>query len=86
MDLRGTMKYHLKRTIGESVLTFEETYTVLTSTSIEACLNSRSLTSLSSSPHDLSSFIPGHFLIGNSLTAPVEADLSQIPINRLSRW
>jgi hypothetical protein len=56
------MKYHLKRTIGDSVLTFEEIYTVLTS--VEACLNSRSLTPLSSSPQDLSALTPGHFLIG----------------------
>jgi hypothetical protein len=77
------MKYHLKRTIGDSVLTFEEMYVL---TSVEACLNSRPLTPLSSSPQDLSALTPGHFLIGDSLTAPVEADLSQIPINRLSRW
>jgi hypothetical protein len=55
-------------------------------TSVEACLNSRPLTPLSSSPQDLFALTPGHFLIGDSLTTPVEVDLSQIPINRLSRW
>ncbi|KAH0818318.1 hypothetical protein GEV33_004474 [Tenebrio molitor] len=59
-------------------------YTFLTL--IEACLNSRPLTALSNDPSDHSFLTPGHFLIGESLTAPVEPDLSEMKINRLSRW
>jgi hypothetical protein len=36
-----SVKYHIKRVIGETILTYEEMYTLLTR--IEACLNSRRL-------------------------------------------
>ena len=77
-------KYHIKRLIGETSLTFEEFNTVLTK--IEAVMNSRPLCALSSNPNDLSSLTPGHFLIGKSLTALPEKDVSQTPVNRLSLW
>ncbi|XP_076394279.1 uncharacterized protein LOC143265522 [Megachile rotundata] len=77
-------KYHLKRIIGETRLTYEEIYTVLTQ--IEACLNSRPLRPLSDDPTDLSPLTPGHFLIGDSLTAFPEPDLRHVKENRLSRY
>lgn len=77
-------KYHLSRLIGDSHFTFEDFYTVLTQ--IEAILNSRPLCTLSSDPNDLQVLTPGHFLIGSSLTAYPEKDVSNTPINRLSLY
>ena len=78
------VKSHMKRVIGEQILIFEEMHTFLTR--IEACLNSRPLTPLSSDPNDLEALTPGHFLIGEALTAPVEINLEDVRLNRLSRW
>jgi len=77
-------KFHLKRVIGLSLLTFEELATVLIQ--IEACLNSRPICQLPSTVTDLQPLTPGHFLIGDLLTSAPEIDLSDEPINRLDRW
>ena len=77
-------KYHLKRVVGETRLTYEEFYTVLTQ--IEACLNSRPLSPLSNDPNDLTPLTPGHFLIGDALTAHPQADLRNINMHRLNRY
>lgn len=61
------LKYHLKRTIGNSCLTFQELSTLCTE--VEAVLNSRPLTPLTCNPSDLSPLSPGHFLIGRPLTS-----------------
>lgn len=77
------MKNLLSRVLGEAYLTYEELATILIRT--EACLNSRPLTTLSSDPTDLLCLTPGHFLIGDSLTAVPEHDVTKTPINRLTR-
>ena len=77
-------KHHLRRTVGNAALTFEELTTVLAQ--IEACLNSRPLTALTSDPSDLSPLTPGHFLVGSELTAILEPDLQHLRLNTLSRW
>lgn len=79
-----SLKSHLYRTLGNASLTFEELNTVLVR--IEAILNSRPITPLSTDPSDLSVLTPGHFLIGDSLTALPERDETLTPQNRLTRW
>lgn len=81
-----SMKTLLGRVLGEAHLTFEEICTILTRA--EACLNSRPITTLSTDPSDPTPLTPGHFLIGDSLSAIPEAeeDVSTIPVNRLTRW
>lgn len=74
----------LRRQLGFASLTFEELTTVLVQ--IEAILNSRPLTPLSSDPGDLQALTPGHFLIGSPLTAIVEPNIADHNINRLTRW
>lgn len=77
-------KFHLKRVLGATILTFEDLNTVIIQ--IEACLNSRPIMSMSSDPNDLGALTPGHFLIGDSLVATVEPDLQLVQENRLSRF
>ena len=79
-----SVKYHLKRVIGDQRLTFEELSTLVSQ--IEACLNSRPLTPISSDPTDLNPLTPGHFLIGGALRAVPGHDLRDININRLGRY
>ncbi|XP_078051700.1 uncharacterized protein LOC144477833 [Augochlora pura] len=59
-------------------------YTVLAQ--IKACLNSRPLHPLSTDPSDLNPLTPGHFLVGQALTAFPEADLTNVRQNRLTRF
>jgi len=79
-----SIKHHLRRTIGETLLIFEETTTLFTQ--IEAILNSRPLESFSDDADDISAFTPGHFLIGSALTTIPEPSLDDLAISRLSRW
>nr|XP_046478625.1 uncharacterized protein LOC124217263 [Neodiprion pinetum] len=70
--------------MGEHTLTFEELSTVLVE--IEACLNSRPLSALSSDPEDLHALTLFHFF-GESTSALLpEDDLSDEPQNRLNRF
>lgn len=79
-----SLKFHLKRTIGDTELTFEELTTLLTQ--IEATLNSRPLEPLSDDPDDVSALTPGHFLTGSALTSLPEASLMELNVARLDRW
>ncbi|XP_011858374.1 PREDICTED: uncharacterized protein LOC105555930 [Vollenhovia emeryi] len=77
-------KYHLKRVMGNVLFTFEELATALSQ--IEACLNSRPLSSMSADPMDLQPLTPAHFLIGEALTSLPDVNVTTIPLNRLDRW
>ncbi|XP_013185504.2 uncharacterized protein LOC106131061 [Amyelois transitella] len=77
-------KYHLRRIIGTSTLTFEEMSTLLSQ--IEACLNSRPLSSLSSSADDPEPLTPGHFLIGEPLVLVPDANYETSNMTSLKRW
>ncbi|XP_070069897.1 uncharacterized protein [Drosophila takahashii] len=65
-------------------LTFEELNTVIVE--VEAILNSRPITPMSSDPTDVSALTPGHFLIGEPLTAPPDVNLSPNNKTLVKRW
>ncbi|KAM3959393.1 uncharacterized protein ACR2FA_009203 [Aphomia sociella] len=78
-----SVKYHLRRILSLSHLTYEEMVTCLVQ--IEAILNLRPLTPLSSNPSDLSYLSPAHFLIGRQLTSIPCSQVTDTNINRLQR-
>ncbi|XP_047032787.1 uncharacterized protein LOC124639459 isoform X2 [Helicoverpa zea] len=77
-------KHHLKRLLQLTHFTYEEMVTCLTQ--IEAVLNSRPLTPLSSDPLDFTVLTPSHFLIGRSLIAVPHPQVSDVNIGRLERY
>ena len=78
-------KYHLRRIVGSTVLTYEEFSTLLSQ--IEACLNSRPLCTLSDDPTNLFVLTPGHFLIGCApLTTQTECNMVESNMPLRSRW
>lgn len=79
-----SMKYHLKRVLGNASCTYEELATTLCQ--IESCLNSRPLCPLSNDPDDFEVLTPGHFLIGRPLLARPQSSILETPINRLDYW
>ncbi|XP_036343159.1 uncharacterized protein LOC118752380 [Rhagoletis pomonella] len=79
-----SMKHHLRRVIGDALLTFEEFYTVLKQ--IEAVLNSRPISAISDDPTDFTALTPGHFLVGGPLIALPEPNILDIKVGRLTKW
>ncbi|XP_035220169.1 uncharacterized protein LOC118193218 [Stegodyphus dumicola] len=79
-----SFKFHLKRTISDAKLTYEEFLTVIDQ--IEGILNSRPLSPLSSEPSDYEPLTAGHFLIGRPINSIVEPQILDFSESRLSRW
>ncbi|XP_068140048.1 uncharacterized protein [Drosophila tropicalis] len=77
-----SVKLHLRRVIGNNVLTFEQMHTLLSQ--IESVVNSRPLCTASDT--EIAYLSPAHFLIGRTYTAVPEDGYLQIPTNRLSYW
>lgn len=76
-----SLKYHLRRVLGDQKLTYEEFSTLLCQ--VEACLNSRPLCQLSEDPED-GFLTPGHFLIGGPLLSRPHTEQHSLTYH--SRW
>lgn len=70
-----SLKYHLKRVIGEQKLTFEEYTTLLAQ--LEACLNARPLCPITEDPEDLEYLSPAHFLASGPTLSIIETERDQ---------
>lgn len=79
-----SVKTHLRKIMGSTVLTYEEFTTVLIQ--IEAVLNSRPLCPVSNDPTNFEFLCPAHFLIGSSLSVVPEPSLLDETISRLNRY
>jgi hypothetical protein len=79
-----SFKHHLKRTISNAKLTYEEFLTIVNQ--IEGILNSRPISPLSSDVSDYEPLTPGHFLIGRPINSIPEPSLINEAENRLARW
>lgn len=79
-----SFKNHFLKTAGNCLLTYEQLHTYVTE--IEAILNSRPITPLSSDPNDLLPLTPGHFLTGGTMISLPDADLRSVSTSRLSSW
>lgn len=79
-----SVKSHLNRVMGNLSLTFESFYSVLVQ--IEAVLNSRPLTPVSSDPMDFTAITPAHFLVGRPLTGVPDPDVTFIKASKLSEY
>lgn len=79
-----SIKFHLRRTLGNLICTYEEYATVLTQ--IESCLNSRPLCYINNNPEDILILTPGHFVIGDALNAIPEPNYDDVKIPAGLRW
>ncbi|XP_072948180.1 uncharacterized protein [Epargyreus clarus] len=77
-------KHHLYRIFNNQHFTYEELSTLFVQ--IEAILNSRPLTPMSTDPTDLLPLTPGHFLIGKPLTSLPSPALLDMKTSRLNRY
>ena len=74
----------MKRVVTDLLFTFEELNSFIIE--VEAILNPRPLTAISSDPNDPPILTPAHFLNGDSSTSLPETDWTATPTNQLSRW
>ena len=73
------VKLHLKKILGNTLLSYEEFLTLVVQ--IEASLSSRLLSLMSSEPNDLQPLPPGHFLIETFPQSLAEAPSSRKILN-----
>ncbi|KAI8441772.1 hypothetical protein MSG28_005461 [Choristoneura fumiferana] len=78
-----SIKLHLKRVIGDQLLTYEEMLTVLTQ--IESVLNSRPLTLLNADPSEPTALTPSHFLTLGPVNSLHNVDVSSLSLNLVKR-
>jgi len=79
-----SIKHHLKRVVGDRLITFEEFSSLLAQ--IEGVLNYRPLCALSDDPNDCEVLTPGNFLIGVPINTLPEPSATGIPESRLSQF
>lgn len=79
-----SVKTLLKRTIGDSHLTFEELTTLIIE--IEGVLNSRPLVPSSDDINSIDALTPAHFLIGQPISCLPEPSMNDCKISLLTRW
>lgn len=79
-----SVKYHLKRVISETKLTFEE-YSWFYHRS-RRVLNSHPLVAVPSHGKGIDVLTPGHFLIGRSLMSLPDLSCFYQPVSLLKRW
>ncbi|XP_063538786.1 uncharacterized protein LOC134751879 isoform X3 [Cydia strobilella] len=77
-------KYHLKRVLGLSLLTYEQFVSILYQ--VESMVNSRPLCPLPSSNPDYPVLTPAHFLIGKAPNSLPDEDYNHVPKNRLTHY
>ncbi|GBM87599.1 hypothetical protein AVEN_119529-1 [Araneus ventricosus] len=80
----NSMKFHLRRAIGAQILIYEEFSTFLVQT--EACLNCCPLVPVSTDPDDLNVTTPANILIGSTLEAIPERDVTNFKIPLADCW
>jgi Family of unknown function (DUF5641) len=77
-------KYHIRRIAGKVSLTYELFNTLLIQ--IEAVLNSRPLSPMSSDLRDPLPLTPSHFLVGHNMTTCIDLDVRELPESRLDNY
>ncbi|XP_036346466.1 uncharacterized protein LOC118755749 [Rhagoletis pomonella] len=77
-----SVKYHLKRTLADASVTYEELNTILCQ--IEGCLNSRPL--CTKFEGDIDPLTPAHFLIMRPMTSLPDKNLLNLKENAVNRW
>uniref|UniRef100_A0A8D8Z6D4 Integrase catalytic domain-containing protein n=1 Tax=Cacopsylla melanoneura TaxID=428564 RepID=A0A8D8Z6D4_9HEMI len=79
-----SFKTHFVKVVGNQILSLDELGTL--TVQIEGLLNSRPLCKLTSDPDDTDMLTPNHFLKLTPLTCIPAVDVTDVPLNRLSRF
>jgi hypothetical protein len=79
-----SMKLHLSRVVQDRRLSIMEFSTLLCQ--VEAILNSRPITPMSTDPNDFGALTPGHFITGGILKALPQENLEDRKIHQMTRW